>query len=69
MVLHQNSRGPAVKAAQVALQQYDQSLPVNGHFDQRMMRSLKSFEKLKHLPAYGYIADQVWNRLTDSLPD
>lgn len=69
VVLHPGDHGDAVRAMQVSLQQYDQRLPVDGHFGGRTMRSLRAFQKLMHLPNNNAVGPLTWQRLTDPLAD
>ena len=69
VVLHPGDHGDAVRAMQVSLQQHDPRLRIDGRFGGLTMRSLRTFQRLMHLPSSDAVGPLIWQRLTDPLAD
>jgi peptidoglycan hydrolase-like protein with peptidoglycan-binding domain len=67
--LHRGSHGDAVRAAQVALQQASEKLPIDGLYGLQTEQAVKALQKADRLKVDGLIGPETWLDLTDPVPD
>jgi len=63
--MRQGSRGPAVKAIQIMLNERGAGLAVNGNFGSRTKKAVQSFQEAVCIKADGIVGPETWRYLMD----